>query len=162
MKRKNVIIAAASLSALSLLWFIGVDWSWFVDRCPDCDYDRDVAEYRLFGMPVHKTVYEHPSLAQRISIDLGIGCSHPRIEHWHKHRWWGLCICRSPCINGVYSLIDDDSWYTEVVSSKLSALADRDPSIKTQFAVRVLQDHDWAYMSTILDRAGVMAINKIA
>jgi hypothetical protein len=155
MKRKYVIIAAASLPALALLWFTGVDWSWFVDRCPDCGYDRDVAVYRVFGIPVRKTVYEYPSPAQRISIDLGVGCSHPRIQHWHKHRWWGLCICRSPCVNGSLRASSDDSWYTDIVSSKLAALADRDPSIRDKFAVRVLQDHDWAYMWTILDSAGV-------
>lgn len=155
MKRKKLILAAAFLPVLALLWFTAVDWSWFVDRCPDCAYDRDVAQYRVFSLPVHETVYEYPSLAQRISIDLGIGCSHPRIEHWHKHRWWGLCICRSPCFNGLYRLSGDDSWYNEVVSSKLSALAHRDPSIRTEFAVRVFQSHDFAYIWTVLDRAGV-------
>lgn len=155
MKRKKVIIAAASLPVLAVLWFIAVDWSWFVDRCPDCAYDRDVAEYRVFGIPVHKDVREYPSIAQRISIDIGIGCSHPRSERWHKHRWWGLCICKYPCFNGLFRLTGDDSWYTETVSSKLSALADRDPSIRKEFAVRVLQDHNWAYIQTILDSAGV-------
>lgn len=155
MKHKKVIIAAALLPVLAVLWFIAVDWSWFVDRCPDCAYNRDVAEYRVFGIPVHDNVKEHPSIAQRISIDLKIGCSHLRIERWHKHRWWGLCICKYPCFNGLHGLISDDSWYTEIVSSKLSALADRDPSIRTAFAERVLQGHDWAYMQTILDRAGV-------
>jgi len=99
MIRKKYIAAA-----IVAVWFLGVDSSWFVHDCPDCGYGKDVTQYRLFAIPVHETIRESLTIAQHVAIDLGVPCMHKNSTKWHKHRWWGLLVCKSPCINGVYRL----------------------------------------------------------
>jgi hypothetical protein len=148
-------IAAFLIFAAVVLWFTGVDWSWFLETCHDCGCDREVMQYRVFGHPIQETVYEDRTISQRVAIDLGVACTHPQMERRHKHRWWGLCVCKSPCFNGSYGLRVNTSWYTADVSSRVAALGDRDPTVKTQFVERVLRDHDYAYLRTVLTDAGI-------
>ena len=148
-------IAAFLIFAAVVFWFTAVDWSWFVDECPDCGYDRDVFQDRIFGHPVSERFAERVTLTQLVSIDLGVECTHPHMQRWHKHRWWGLCVCKSPCLNGSYTLLWDYSWYDANVSSKIAALAERDPTLKTRYVERVLRDHDYDYMRSVLKEAGV-------
>lgn len=156
MNRKTVIFASSSTVGVALLWFLAVDWSWFVEECPDCGYMGDVVQYRLLAIPIAQEIDEYPSIVQRIAEDLGVGCTHPQLERWHKHRRWGLCYCKSPCINGVYRLSGDDSWYTEDVSEKIQSLVQDDPSIGSEFAERVLTNHEYSFIRTVvLVRAGV-------
>jgi hypothetical protein len=143
------------LLSLGALWFVAVDRSWFVHDCPDCGYSKDVVQYRLFTVSVHETVFEYPSIVQRVAADLGVHCTHGNSARWHKHRWWGLCICRSPCINGSHRLTFDDSWYDLDASASVAALAHDDPSIKTDFVRRVLEQHEFAFVRTVLSRASV-------
>ncbi|MCH9654552.1 MAG: hypothetical protein K0U86_07275 [Planctomycetes bacterium] len=154
MNRKK-FIAIASLLLIAVIWFGVVDRSWFVYECPDCGYVKDVVQYRVFEIPVHETVYEHPSVTQRVGIDLGAPCQHGRIDFWHKHRVWGLCICADPCINGIYRLGGDDSWYTDDVSSKIAALSQNDPLVKAEYSKRVLREHRYKFVKTVLEKAGV-------
>lgn len=154
MNRKK-FIAIASLLLIAAIWFGAVDWSWFVYECPDCGYVKDVTQYRVFEIPVHETVYKYPTVTQRVGIDLGVSCQHVRIDSWHKHRHWGLCVCADPCINGMYLLTSDDSWYTDDVSSKIVALSQNDPLVKAEYSKRVLREHQYQFVKTVLEKAGV-------
>ena len=150
MIRKKYIAAA-----IVAVWFLGVDSSWFVHDCPDCGYGKDVTQYRLFTIPVRETTRESPTIAQHVAIDLGVPCMHKNSTQWHKHRWWGLLVCKSPCINGVYRLIDDDSWYDPEASVKVAALGTDDNSVTNEFVENVFDKHDYSFVQTVLDRAGV-------
>lgn len=154
MKRKK-LVAAISVLSLAILWFAGVDWSWFLHECPDCGRMQNVCQYRIFSFPIHEATYEYPTITQRVATDLGVPCRHENSKIWHKHRWWGLCICKSPCINGTYNLTSDDSWYTDAVSEAIAALAKNDPSLPSEFERRVLRRHEWKYAAIVLDQAGV-------
>jgi hypothetical protein len=153
MNRKKYI--AVSVVALLSLWFFGVDRSWYVHTCPDCAYGKDVLQYRIFTIPIHETTHESLTITQRVAADLGVQCEHDDLTSWHKHRWWGLLVCRSPCINGTYRLITDDSWYDSNASAKVAALAAADNSIADDFARIVLVNHNLSFLRTVLDRAGV-------
>jgi hypothetical protein len=153
-KRKYIIFGVIA-ACLPLSWFVAVDWSWFVETCPDCGYGKDTLQYRVFTIPVQQTVHEHVTVVHRVSRDLGVECMHPSNERWHKHRWWGLCFCKAPCINGIHRIIDNHSWYSAEIGSKLQALARDDPSVQRQFTQQVLKDHDFGYINTVFDRAGV-------
>ena len=153
MKQKKMI-AISSLGFLTAIWFVAVDWSWFVFECHDCGCFKDVLQYRVFEIPVHETVLEHQSVTQRVGIDLGVPCPHGRKEYWHKHRRRGLCICADPCINGLYRLAADDGWYTDGVSTKIAALALKEPHFKSEYSKRVLQEHQYEFVKTILEKAG--------
>jgi hypothetical protein len=41
-----------------------VDWSWFLEDCPDCGLQRDVAQYRVFTIPVRSENYDTGNLLQ--------------------------------------------------------------------------------------------------
>lgn len=154
MKRKRVLIGGIVV-CVSLLWFGAVDWSWFVEDCPDCGCCSDVVQYRVFSMPVHETFHEYPTTARLVSRGLGVECKHSNKARWHKHRWWGLCVCSDSCINGIYDVQRDSSWYTPEVQSKLKVLARNDPAVQTEFVQRVLIDHDLSFITTVFDRARV-------
>lgn len=90
-----------------------------------------------------------------VATDLGLPCQHPNMESWHKHRWWGLVYCTSPCINGIYRLTGPETWYDQNASDKVIALAESNASLKTEFANRVFKNHDYEFLHVILDQAGV-------
>ncbi len=153
MNRKKQIFV--SIIVLVAIWFLGVDWSWFVHNCPDCGYDKDIAQYRFLTIPIRETTYEFPTIAQRVAEDLGVPCTHKNSIRWHKHRWWGLLVCKAPCINGTLRLVGDDSWYDHEISTKVAALAADDSSIRNEFVRNVLKNHDFGFVHTVLIRAGV-------
>jgi hypothetical protein len=153
-KRKKLILVAGVLS-LCVIWFVAVDWSWFVHDCPDCGHGEDVTQYRVLTVPIHETVYEFPSPMQQIATALGVPCEHPNMESWHKHRRWGLIYCKSPCINGLHRLTGTQTWYDHNASAKVVALAESDPSLKAEFAHRVFENRDYDFLWVVLDRAGV-------
>ena len=156
MRRHLVKLVAVLITAVGL-WFVAVDWSWFIHDCPDCGYSKDVAQYRVFTIAVHETTHDRPTITQYVARDLGVPCQHTNSTSWHKHRWWGLLVCKSPCINGVYALTGDDSWYDDEVSAKVTALAAADSAITDDFVQAVFENHDFSFVQTVLDRAGVEA-----
>jgi hypothetical protein len=152
---RNKLTAVGCLFLLGALWFVAVDESWFVSDCPDCGYGNDVTQYRVFSFPVHESVREAHTIVQQVATDLGVPCKHLKEKSWHKQRWWGLWICTSPCINGTYRLSGDDSWYNHGDSDKVAALAAKDPAIATEFSRRVLEQHEFTFVRTVLDKADV-------
>ena len=152
-RRKPTTVACLLL--LGGLWFVAVDWSWFVHDCPDCGYEKDVAQYRVFTIPVHESIRESQSIIQQVATDLGVSCKHLNTKSWHKHRWWGLCFCKSPCINGTYRLSGGESSYNQSDSHKVATLAANDPAIATEFSRRVLEQHEFTFVKTVLDKARV-------
>ncbi|MEQ9410853.1 MAG: hypothetical protein RIK87_24285 [Fuerstiella sp.] len=146
---------AAFIIALGVLWFIAVDWSWFVHDCPDCGHGEDTAEYRVFSATIHKTNYEYPSVLQQVATDLGTPCTHPNMETWHKQRRWGLLCCKWPCINGIHRLTGRTTWYDQSAATKISALTDREPTLYDEYKDRVFKQHDFKFLRVVLDRAGV-------
>lgn len=153
MKRKKYI--AASLISLVALWFLGIDWSWFVHECPDCGYGKDVVQYRLFTIPIRETTYESSTITQLVADDLGVPCQHCNSTSWYRNRLWGLLICKSPCFKGTHRISFDNSWYDQDVSTKVAALAANDRSISHEFVRKALKRHDYTFVDTVLDRAGV-------
>ena len=111
--------------------------------------------YRIFRLPINETVYEYPTVTQLIATDLGTPCRHPHIECWHKQRRWGLLLCKAPCINGIHRLSGHLTWYDQGMSEKVMALATHEPSLKIEFAERVLRDHDYKFVRTVLREAGI-------
>ena len=94
----------SAVFALVAIWFLAVDWSWFVADCPDCGYGRDIAQYRVIGIPVCTRVQEWPSATQLKSHDLGVPCEHRKLETYQKQRHWGLILCAWPNIRGISRL----------------------------------------------------------
>src|SRR5438552_173529 len=110
MKRRHLIIAASAIFALAF-WFLTVDRSWFVENCPTCGYGRDVLQVRVLTIALHEQTQEYRTLLQKVASDVGAACTHPALKRYHKHRYWGLCICARPCINGTDRIVVDLSWY---------------------------------------------------
>jgi hypothetical protein len=152
---RKKLIALATLVFLCILWFISVDWSWFEHHCPDCGYRKSVAQYRIFAIPVHEQTHESPTLTQHVAEDLGTPCGHENSESWHKHRLWGLCVCKSPCINGIMYLSTGYIGYSRDASAKIQMLAEKEPTLRAEFTRRVLEDQDLKFVPTVLSRAGV-------
>jgi hypothetical protein len=137
---------SAIIVLLIAFWFLGVDRSWFVEGCKDCNFHRDVREYRILGIPIiRKIVHEYHPVYARVARDLGAPCPHLHHFRWHKHRWWGLCYCAWPCINGTFYLYDDDSWYSEEVIAKVKQKAIAEPKFGEEFRQQVLYNHNWDY-----------------
>ena len=159
-RRRRWIAALCCVVALPALWTIAVDWSWFMEDCPDCNLHRDVAQHRVFTIPVREQVFDDEFLLQKVARDLGVPCRHPRMPatRFHKHRWWGLIYCAGPCWNGTWYLDPESDWYGPTESTKVAALATDDPDLPAEFARRLLRDEesrDYELFRSVLDRADV-------
>jgi hypothetical protein len=151
MKRKLTIVLLSPVVLLAF-WFLGVDGSWFVEDCPDCLYGRDIYQIRVFTIPIYQRTEVYNSVLQKIATDIGAPCTHPKLERWHKHRYWGLLICACPCINGIYRLSGGDEWYDNKAKLIVEEMVRTNPSLRSEFAERVLKNHDWEYYRAFCDR----------
>ena len=150
MKRKLVIIFSAAIFFLAF-WFLCVDGAIFVENCPDCLYGRDVYQIRIFTIPIYQhTIDEHTSITQRIAIDLGAECKHPNLSHYHKWRFWGLLIPQE-IHPGIDSMTGDD-WYDDKARAVVKEMVKTNPSLRDEFANRVLKNHDWKYLKVFVQR----------
>lgn len=152
---RKLLYVAAYLLSLAAAWIVAVDWSWFIHSCPDCVYQKEIYRYRVFTFTIDERIREFPTSIQLVGEDLGVPCPHRRSVTWHKHRWWGLCFCYAPCINGITGLSSDNSWHNQDVSSKIAELARDDPSVKEEYVQRVYEDHEFENTRKLLARAGV-------
>lgn len=155
MKSRRCFVCAVMVLVVIFIWFVGVDKSWFLETCDDCGFQRDIIQYRLFTMPITENVSEDEEIIGRIARDLGAPCPHRSIQRFHKHRWWGLCFCACPCINGTFGLSGDDSWYDEAVVEKLKGLTVSNPKIGEEFRQRAIYDGEvnfrWRFMRELRD-----------
>jgi hypothetical protein len=139
--------------ALTAIWFLAVDWSWFVEDCPDCMTSRDIGVYRVFGIPISTTTDYYRTVFDLTLADLGVPCTHKDADRWHKHRWWGLVVCRCPCINGIDGLIGNDEIPQRVISATMQELARGDPTFAVTLHDRVVDDHDYEFFWRAFKRA---------
>lgn len=153
MRKRRLIIAGSVLVTAVAGWFLCVDWSWFLGSCPHCGYLKNVLQYRVLGIPVLGRILEEETLIQRMAADLGVPCRHPELVLFHKHRWWGLCYCAAPCVNGLWNIDGggswEESWYDEAAVRRLRSLAEKDPHFASEFHQRVIRDYDGDYLRTI-------------
>lgn len=155
--RRRRLIGVGVVVVAVMAWFVCVDWSWFVEGCPNCGFGRDVVQYRVCGIVVREETKEFQTIAEFVARDLGTPCSHIPMNRWHKHRWWGLCYCQSPCINGIDRLTQDESWYDAAVQSRVQALAATDPAVRDEFKQRIIVGRDATWWQTFWPRVGLPA-----
>lgn len=151
MNRNRFFIGVGVAAAAIAAWFLAVDFSWFEESCPACLESRTVLQYRVCSCTVREETQVRSSVIQRASVDLGVPCSHPAVERWHKHRWWGLVVCRCPCINGTVGLVGDSTWYDQNLAAKIKSLRVTRPELSREFRQRVLVDHDREFWRTLLE-----------
>lgn len=145
----------AAVFSLVAIWFLAVDWSWFVADCPDCRHGRDIAQYRVLGIRVHTQVQTWPTMAQLILEDIGAPCEHANCEPWHKYRCWGLVLPACPHINGIVRLTDDPDDYTDDFAAKVRRLGAENPQLAAELHDLVVRNHDYqTFWKTIKDRTG--------
>ena len=138
-------IAVGTVS-LAAIWFLAVDWSCFVEQCPDCLSDRYIDQYRILGYPVHTRVDEASTIVDKVLADLGAPCYHDKMDRWQMQRWWGLHCCGWPCWNGTLSLSgDDDDLYTQELSARLRERGRMNPAYASELRRRVVELHDYDY-----------------
>lgn len=153
MKRRRMAVTLALLLGIPAFWFLGVDASSFHEECPDCGYDKQVLQIRLFTLPLYSVPDEQQSLVQRVAADLGAPCLHPRYRRLHLQRRWGLCICACPCINGTFRVCGTPTHpYTEQVRARLKAASRDNPSLGKEFLEKVVRRHDWEYWHRFCDQ----------
>ncbi len=150
MNRKRVLFGVVFAATVIAGWFLAVDFSWFEENCPACLESRTVLQYRVCVCTVREETQVLPSDIQRASVDLGVPCSHPAVERWHKHRWWGLVVCRCPCINGTFGLVGDPNWYDRNLAAKVKSLRASRPEISKEFRQRVLINHDHEFWRALV------------
>jgi hypothetical protein len=150
--RRRLLFASGAATMAVAAWFAVVDFSWFVESCPDCLCQRSALEWRVLEYPVRQSILVEPNLIEQVATDLGVPCGHPSLQRWHKHRWWGLCICANPCHNGINGLAGDPHWYDANLSSKVRELAKAEPGLPQEFRQRVFVDHDREYWLAFRDR----------
>lgn len=151
LQRHRIILTLWAIPTVAAIWFACVDWSWFIESCPDCMYQCSVYQYRVCGYAISESDDPTPTAMQRVTADLGQPCTHGSLTRWHKHRWWGLLICGKPCINGILNVSDDLSWYDDSVTERLRRIAEDDPALAGTFYDRVILNHDWDYWHKFID-----------
>jgi hypothetical protein len=117
-------------------------------------FGRDVFQYRVFTIPIHQETRDHETLVSKVASDVGAECTHPELSRWHKHRWWGLLICAHPCFNGITRLSDvgASEWYDDKARALVRQMASDDPSLRDEFANRVLKHRDSEYWKAFVAR----------
>jgi hypothetical protein len=135
------------------IWFLAVDWSWFIEDCPDCLDGRDVAEYRLLGIPVCTDVQERQSTFSFTLGRLGVPCLHLNRDRWHKHRLWGGFVCMCPCFNGISGLVSDEA-FIAMVADKMQQGAQNDPRLSQDLYDHVITRHDYKYFWKVYSNLG--------
>lgn len=147
-KRRRAFIfirLAVGSVGLAAIWFLAVDWSWFVEDCPDCLIRRDVVQYRVLGYCVYEKIDATSTILERALTDLGTPCLHERLERWQKHRWWGLLVCGLPCWNGIDGLSAADDRYTPELSARVRARGEQDPKLAAELHRRIVKLHDYNF-----------------
>ncbi|MCE9552534.1 MAG: hypothetical protein K8T91_04035 [Planctomycetes bacterium] len=152
----RVVAIGGIIALLIVVWFASVDWWYFIEGCPDCGFHHTVLQYRLCGHPLNTTFHNpyHP-IAEHVARDLGIPCSHPRMDRMEIQRWRGLCFCTSPCANPPSFLIAYDGWYDTTVQVRIQALVAQDPTVRDEFRRRIMIDRDATWWGTFWPRVGV-------
>ncbi|HVU26241.1 MAG TPA: hypothetical protein VHG71_00630 [Verrucomicrobiae bacterium] len=151
MKQKFVIISSVVI-LFSAFWFLCVDESIFVKSCPDCDYGEDVYQIRIFTIPIYQHTEQHDSILQKIALDLGAECKHPNMSAgYQKWRFWGLLIPDEIHL-GIDSLSGGDDWYDDKARAIVKEMVKANPSLRDEFANRVLKNHDWKYLKTFVQK----------
>ena len=161
MKRKLIIVLLSPVFILAF-WFLGLDSSWFVETCPDCGFGRDIMQYRVFTIPIYQQTKDYNTVLQKVAADIGAECKHPKLERWHKHRYWGLVICACPCINGTDRLVGGDEWYDDKAKSIVKEMVRTNPPLRDEFAERVLKNHDWKYFRAFCEQVRTLRDGKSA
>lgn len=117
------------------IWFLAVDWSWFIWGCSDCRSSEHICQYRLLGVPIYRDYYDEDvliSIFATVLKDLGKPCQHVNSGTWQKHRHWGLSVCAFPCWNGTLGLIGTESWYTESIAERVREKGRGDPEFAAE------------------------------
>ena len=151
-KRRLILTTFAGIVGLIVAWFLIVDWSWFIETCPDCNSQWSRTYYRVFGVPITERTDSNTMMLELVSEDLGVPCAHSNLIRRHKHRRWGLCICAFPCRNGIDGLAGDSADYNQAMSARVQALAKENPKLGPEFHQRVLVEHDYVYWHEFLDQ----------
>jgi hypothetical protein len=151
MKRKLIIIFSAVI-VFSAFWFLCIDGAIFVESCPDCQYGRDVYQIRILTIPIYQRIIDaHTSITQEIAMDLGVECKHPNLSHLHKWRFWGLLIPQE-LHPGIDWMSGGDDWYDDKARVIVKEMAKANPSLRDEFADRVLKNHDWKYLKAFVQK----------
>lgn len=147
---RKFYLTAAITGFCATFWFGGVDESWFIEDCPRCWVTTDVHQIRVLGHVVNERRIENHATLQRIAKDLGVECHHPKLSRFHKHRYWGLCVCASPCINGSSDLWSQE-WYGENARARLKEMVAANPDLPKELD-DALNRHDRDYIRDLVIR----------
>ena len=158
MKRRLIIIFS-SLILVLVFWFLCVDGSIFVKSCPDCDYGEAVYQIRIFTIPIYQHTEEHNSILQKIAIDIGTECKHPNLSGYQKWRLWGLLIPEE-YHPGIDRMSGGDDWYDDKARAIVKEMVKTNPSLRDEFAERVLKNHDWEYLKSFVQRVAALRDGK--
>ena len=133
----------AGVFALTAIWFLAVDWSWFVMVCPDCNHYEGIEQYRILGIPIHTHMRHNQDTAELILEDIGAPCEHANGHPWHKHRYCGLLIPACPYINGIYRLSGDSNRYTAEMAERVRRAGKEDPRSGPELHDLIVEKHDY-------------------
>lgn len=150
------------IAGLTGLWFAAVDWSWFENNCHICFVHQGVAEYRVFTVPVSTKYYRMPgSTVHETLHDLGVPCEHPGRQREHIHRFWGLLICKYPCINGIRTLTISTNEYTPELAALFAEIGRNDPERAQKVHDLVVKQQDYQAFWEFYDEvAGEQALRS--
>ena len=149
-RTKRFLLAGLGLALACTLWIVAIDESWFVEECPDCHWGADVCEIRIVQRAITSDVQVfEESWDYFVTVDLNVPCEHPHKTRWHRCRFWGLCYCAAPCINGSYRLSGEGSY--ETLSPRVRAWAKLNPQLGPRFR-RALQEGNREYIREFFRR----------
>jgi hypothetical protein len=150
-KRKLIIILSTTIFILAF-WFLGVEGAIFFKSCPDCLYGKYIYQIRIFTIPIYQRVFgEETSIIQEIAMDLGTECKHPNLWSVQKWRFWGLLIPQE-LHSGIDRMSGGGNWYDEKARTIIKEMVKTNPSLRDEFANRVLKNHDSEYLRTFVQK----------
>lgn len=141
-----------SLVALNLLlaaWFITVEWYWYIRTCPTCVRRDFIHEYQFCGFMIRREYGKsYGTLIETIAAEVGVPCRHEKAERVVHQRWSGLCLLLEH--GGTY--LWDPPVYPPCARGAVQSWVKEDPSFAATFRRRVLEQRDWDYWKSLLNR----------
>jgi hypothetical protein len=148
--------AAVLACAVTVIWFGSIDLTVVFERCDHCLTPRVVVNVRVLTCvvaSVERTRDE--SLVSKMASELGMGCPH-RFSEWPKRRYMGMVVPVDLASEGQgdWMLGDGEAheWYGESERQQLRQLSRANPGLADEFRERVLFQHDYRYLSSLVNR----------
>ena len=151
-RRNTWFTVTAVFALIVVLWFVGVQRSVYLRRCPRCGSYTVRVVVSVFGVGISENRLHSDSMIEEIARDLGVPCRHVQARQIRLRRQWGLLICACPCRDGTFALSGNKSEYTPQMKRRAIEIGRKNPDLAHEYFRRVIVGRDPEWLTWFLDQ----------